>query len=99
MMNVEDLCMEETSVLDLLSNMEFWLRVNDKERQRGNTRDMVFSVGEQLAAISRIHRLDPGDIVLTGTPPGVGSCVSGDVITAGIEGCDGLFDMRVEVSE
>ena len=43
-------------------------------------------VHKLLEAVTRVHTLEVGDIVLTGTPDGVGSCVPGDVITAGIEG-------------
>mmetsp|Transcript_97169 Transcript_97169/g.173093 ORF Transcript_97169/g.173093 Transcript_97169/m.173093 type:complete len:274 (-) Transcript_97169:62-883(-) len=101
---VDDLVFEgsdsaaDLQIMKLLSNLEFWLKVNGVEKQRGNTNDMVSNIAEQLAAISRIHRLDPGDIVLTGTPEGVGACKPGDVITAGIEGCDGVFDIEVEVA-
>eukprot|EP00656_Telonema_subtile_P039848 TRINITY_DN4492_c0_g1_i3.p2 TRINITY_DN4492_c0_g1~~TRINITY_DN4492_c0_g1_i3.p2 ORF type:complete len:108 (+),score=35.61 TRINITY_DN4492_c0_g1_i3:115-438(+) len=66
------------------SELTLWLQVNGEERQRGSTGLMIFNVPELLAAVSRVHTLEEGDIVLTGTPEGVGACVPGDVITAGI---------------
>jgi 2-keto-4-pentenoate hydratase/2-oxohepta-3-ene-1,7-dioic acid hydratase in catechol pathway len=49
------------------------LSVNDVLKQNGSARDMIFSVAEQIATASRIMTLDPGDVLLTGTPAGVGS--------------------------
>ena len=48
------------------------LDVNGEARQRGNTDTMVFGVAHLVAFISRFVRLDPGDVITTGTPPGVG---------------------------
>ena len=57
-------------------NLEIKLTVNGELRQQGNTRDMIFRIPEQLAYISSIMTLEPGDIISTGTPVGAG--VSGD---------------------
>ena len=57
-------------------NLEIKLTVNGQLRQRGNTRDMIFSIPEQIAYISSIMTLEPGDIISTGTPVGAG--VGGD---------------------
>jgi 2-keto-4-pentenoate hydratase/2-oxohepta-3-ene-1,7-dioic acid hydratase in catechol pathway len=51
-----------------------------------STRDMVFPVRQLIAFASSVMTLEPGDIILTGTPAGVGSLESGDVLTAEIEG-------------
>ncbi len=67
-------------------NLEIWLRVNGEMRQRGSTGDMIFPIPFLISYISRIMTLEPGDIIATGTPAGVGEIREGDVIEAGIEG-------------
>jgi len=69
------------------------LSVNGKLMQNGSTRDMIYSVAELVSYISRFMSLQPGDVVLTGTPAGVGHgqkppvyLQAGDVVTASIEG-------------
>jgi fumarylpyruvate hydrolase len=62
------------------------LSVNGTERQRGNTGQMIWSVPEVIAQLSRQVRLEAGDLIYTGTPSGVGPVVPGDVITAHIDG-------------
>lgn len=69
-----------------LSALEIVGRVNGAERQRGRARDMVFPFGALLAYISGIMTLEPGDLVLTGTPEGVGPLVHGDVVEIEIPG-------------
>lgn len=64
--------------------------VNGEVRQDGSTRDMVFSVPELVAYISRIMTLLPGDIVLTGTPEGVSTIVPGDSVRVEIDGIGAL---------
>ena len=54
-------------------------------RQRASTGDMIFGVPSLVEAVSRVHTLEAGDLLLTGTPAGVGAVGPGDVITAGIE--------------
>lgn len=49
------------------------LRVNGALKQDGRSTDMIFSIAEQIAIASRIMTLDPGDVLLTGTPAGVGA--------------------------
>jgi 2-keto-4-pentenoate hydratase/2-oxohepta-3-ene-1,7-dioic acid hydratase in catechol pathway len=70
-----------------------WLDVNGQPRQRGNTKTMVFGVAHLVSYISQFMTLMPGDIITTGTPPGVGMGMKppqflkpGDVVTLGIEG-------------
>jgi len=60
------------------------LTVNGQLRQQGSTADMIFSVAELLAFISRIMTLEPGDLVSTGTPPGVGPLAPGDQVAVTI---------------
>ncbi len=61
-------------------------RVNGEVRQSGNTRDFIFSLGMVIRYISQIMTLEPGDLIATGTPEGVGPVVAGDVIEVSIEG-------------
>jgi 2,4-didehydro-3-deoxy-L-rhamnonate hydrolase len=53
-------------------NLDMWLEVNGKRYQNGNTRTMVFTVAHLVSYISRFMTLNPGDVISTGTPPGVG---------------------------
>lgn len=74
-------------------NLAMWLDVNGRRMQDGNTRTMVFTVAKLISYCSRFTRLQPGDIITTGTPPGVGLgqkpepwyLKPGDVVTLGIE--------------
>jgi 2-keto-4-pentenoate hydratase/2-oxohepta-3-ene-1,7-dioic acid hydratase in catechol pathway len=73
--------------------LNLWLDLNGQRRQTGNTRTMIFGVAELVAYISSFMTLEPGDLITTGTPPGVGMGVKpepvylrpGDVISLGIE--------------
>jgi 2-keto-4-pentenoate hydratase/2-oxohepta-3-ene-1,7-dioic acid hydratase in catechol pathway len=74
-------------------NLEMWLDVNGERRQRGNTKTMVFGVAHLVSYVSQFMTLMPGDILTTGTPPGVGMGMkppqflkAGDTVTLGIEG-------------
>ena len=74
-------------------NLGIWLEVNGKRFQNGNTRTMIFDVYQIVSYISEFMTLMPGDVIITGTPPGVGLGQSpevflknGDEITLGIEG-------------
>jgi len=62
------------------------LRVNGQMRQMASTRDMVFSVGVIIAYISSVMTLEPGDLIFTGTPSGVGALKDGDEVSVEIEG-------------
>eukprot|EP00871_Galdieria_phlegrea_P000033 jgi/Galph1/102/GphlegSOOS_G4866.1 len=66
------------------SKVEIWLKVNGEMRQHGHTKDMIFSIPELIAYISKYITLNAGDIILTGTPEGVGPVYEGDIIEAGI---------------
>ncbi|KAB7504503.1 Acylpyruvase FAHD1, mitochondrial [Armadillidium nasatum] len=65
-------------------NVELWCKVNGEERQRGTTSDMIFSISHLISYISKYFTLDEGDLVLTGTPAGVGPVKEGDVLSCGI---------------
>ena len=63
-----------------LKNISFGCKVNGIERQRGNTGEMIFSIGKLLVELSKIWMLCPGDLIYTGTPSGVGPLKIGDLI-------------------
>lgn len=65
-------------------NAHIWLKVNGETKQSDSTGLMLFRIPQQLSKISRVMGLDAGDIVLTGTPKGVGPVKSGDRILGGI---------------
>lgn len=74
-------------------DLDMWLDVNGARKQNGNTRTMIFGVAALVADVSRYMTLLPGDVITTGTPPGVGIGMKppqflkvGDVVTLGIEG-------------
>ena len=73
--------------------LSLWLDVNGERMQTGNTKTMIFSVAKIVSHLSQFMTLMPGDVITTGTPPGVGLgfkppkyLVKGDVVTLGIEG-------------
>ncbi|OBT38728.1 hypothetical protein VE00_10769 [Pseudogymnoascus sp. WSF 3629] len=77
---------------------EVWLSVNGEEKQNDSTGLMVFRIPRILSDISKVMTLRRGDIVLTGTPKGVGSVKPGDVMTAGIRyGGKEIEEGRIEV--
>lgn len=82
-------------------NLNMWLRVNGQTRQDGSTKTMVYGVAHCVAYLSNFMSLQPGDIISTGTPPGVGMGMKppvylkpGDLIELGIEG---LGEQRQDV--
>ena len=71
------------------------LTVNGEQRQRGDLSELIWNVAEVIAELSRAWELQPGDLIYTGTPAGVGAVVAGDVMEAAIEG---LGTLRVAVA-
>jgi 2,4-diketo-3-deoxy-L-fuconate hydrolase len=74
-------------------SLNLWCDVNGDRRQSGNTRDMVFGVAEIISNVSNYMTLMPGDVISTGTPPGVGLghkpplyLKAGDIVEVGVEG-------------
>lgn len=74
----------------LLSAGRIWCEVNGVARQKGDLADMIWSVPEIIAELSRLFALRPGDLIFTGTPAGVGALLPGDVVTGGVDGLDTL---------
>ena len=84
-----------------VQKLSMWLDVNGQRRQTGSTSTMIFSMAKCISYVSQFMTLLPGDIVTTGTPPGVGTGMKppqylnvGDVVTLGIEG---LGEQRQEI--
>ncbi len=69
-----------------LSDLTVVTRVNDVEKQRASSDEMVFSIGKLLSYVSYVMTLEPGDIVATGTPSGVGPLTAGDVVEIEVVG-------------
>ena len=74
-------------------NLKLWLDLNEKRMQDGSTKTMVYGVNFLVSYLSQFMSLQPGDIISTGTPPGVGMGMKpqvflkpGDVMTLGVEG-------------
>ena len=73
-----------------------WLAVNGETRQDADIADLIWSVREHVATLSRAMTLAPGDLVMTGTPAGVGAVGPGDVMTGGI---DGIGTLEVTIGD
>lgn len=67
-------------------------RVNDELRQMASTREMVFTVNQLVSYISSVMTLMPGDVILTGTPAGVGHLLAGNTVDVSIEGIGSLIN-------
>lgn len=78
-----------------LEDLEVITRVNGDERQRGHSRDMAWGIVDLLVYASRMMTLEPGDVVLTGTPAGVGPLAPGDRVEVEIPGL-GILENPVE---
>jgi 2,4-didehydro-3-deoxy-L-rhamnonate hydrolase len=78
-----------------LFDTEFWITVNDEPRQRSSTRAITVDIPELIELASSVYTLYPGDIIMTGTPEGVGPIAPGDVVRAG---CDGIGEMLLKVN-
>ncbi|SER15339.1 fumarylpyruvate hydrolase [Faunimonas pinastri] len=71
-----------------------WLKVNGETRQEGNLDQMIWKVSETISYLSGLFRLAAGDVIMTGTPAGVGAVERGDVMQAHV---DGIGDLEVKV--
>jgi 2-keto-4-pentenoate hydratase/2-oxohepta-3-ene-1,7-dioic acid hydratase in catechol pathway len=78
--------------LDPREGLSLICRVNGEVTQSGSTADMVFGVGEIVSYVSSIMTLLPGDVILTGTPSGVGPIVGGDTVEVELEGVGHLVN-------
>lgn len=76
------------------NQLDLWLKVNGTMRQQSNTRHLVYDIARLIEFASSMYTLQPGDVIMTGTPAGVGPVEPGDVLLAGIEGI-GEFPIRI----
>lgn len=74
--------------------LDLWLSVNGQMRQQSNTRHMVYDVARLIEYASSFYTLQPGDVIMTGTPQGVGPVLPGDRIRAGVAQV-GEFEIRI----
>ncbi len=81
----------EKSALDFKKSIEFELKVNGDVRQSGQTAMMLFNVEAMLTTLIRLHPLEQGDIIFTGTPKGVGPVRLGDKLELSFKGTKYLF--------
>lgn len=87
--------------IENVQRLDMWLDLNGERMQTGNTRTMIFNVAKLVSYVSQFMTLEPGDVITTGTPPGVGLGMKpprylkkGDVMTLGIQG---LGEQRQQV--
>ncbi len=66
--------------------MKVWLYVNNQKRQEGTTAEMILSIPEIISYLSTLYELQPGDLIMTGTPAGIGTVYPGDVLEGGVQG-------------
>jgi len=84
----------DKSLIPNPQNVNLWLTVNGTLRQKANTSDMIYTIPYLISWVSSFMTLEPGDLILTGTPPGYGPVSAGDSIECGIEG---ITSMRFTV--
>ena len=83
------------SVVGTLDKGAIWLDVNGERKQSSDISQMLWNIPESISYLSGLFELQPGDIIFTGTPEGVGAVRQGDVITGGVEG---LGELRVQIA-
>ncbi|KAI8621294.1 hypothetical protein BC830DRAFT_1095040 [Chytriomyces sp. MP71] len=83
-------------------SLELWLKVNGQFKQNGPTSDMMFKIPQLISYVSSVMTLERGDVILTGTPAGVGRMNPGDVVTCGVKNSGArhdIFNMKFYVVE
>ncbi|MGE8398011.1 MAG: fumarylacetoacetate hydrolase family protein, partial [Comamonas sp.] len=78
-----------------VTQAEIWLQVNGQDRQRSNVNQLIWNIAETIEHLSQAWELQPGDLIMTGTPEGVGAVNPGDVLEGGITG---LSPLRVNIT-
>ncbi len=78
-----------------VANAAIWLQVNGTDRQRSTVTQLIWNIAETIEHLSAAWELQPGDLIFTGTPEGVGAVVRGDTLEGGI---DGLGTLRLTVA-
>ena len=78
-----------------VENAEIFVQVNGQDRQRSNTSQLIWNIAETIAHLSAAWELQPGDLIYTGTPEGVGAVVSGDTMVGAVAG---VGELKVHVA-
>ncbi|MBP7566614.1 MAG: fumarylacetoacetate hydrolase family protein [Burkholderiaceae bacterium] len=78
-----------------IEKAEIWLQVNGTDRQRSHVSKLIWSIAETIEHLSAAWELQPGDLIMTGTPEGVAAVVSGDTL---VGGAGGLPELRVQMA-
>jgi len=77
-----------------VENAEIYLQVNGQDRQRSHVSKLIWNIAETIEHLSAAWELQPGDLIYTGTPEGVGAVVAGDTLVGGVAG---LGELRIQV--
>jgi fumarylpyruvate hydrolase len=77
-----------------VTNAEIHVQVNGQDRQRSNTSQLIWTIAETIEHLSAAWELQPGDLIYTGTPEGVGAVVTGDVMVGSVSG---LGELKVRL--
>jgi len=77
------------------NNLDMWLKVNGEIKQKTNTSNMIFSIEKIIEFISNIMTLEPGDLIMTGTPEGVGEIKKDDILEANL---GNICNLKVNVT-
>jgi fumarylpyruvate hydrolase len=77
-----------------VANAEIYVQVNGEDRQRSNTSQLIWSIAETIEHLSAAWELQPGDLIYTGTPEGVGAVVAGDTLVGAVAG---LGELKVRL--
>ena len=78
-----------------IAHAEIYVTVNGQDRQRSNTSQLIWNIAETIEHLSAAWELQPGDLIFTGTPEGVGAVVAGDTMVGGVAG---LGELHVHVA-
>ena len=76
------------------NQLDLWITVNGEMRQQSNTRHLVYDIARLIEFASSFYTLEPGDVIMTGTPEGVGPVRPGDLLEAGVAQV-GSFKIRI----
>lgn len=82
------------SATGTIDKADIWLDVNGTRKQGSNLTELIWNIPESIAYLSGLFELQPGDLIFTGTPEGVGAVVKNDLMVGGVEG---LGELRVQV--
>jgi fumarylpyruvate hydrolase len=77
-----------------VANAEIYVQVNGQDRQRSNTSQLIWNIAETIEHLSAAWELQPGDLIYTGTPEGVGAVVAGDTLVGAVAG---LGELKVRL--